>query len=223
MRFITEMDLRDLYKTEPFTTYALEPLVKITPSARQFLVDKRVKLVQSQSNDDKSEETCNPKTVQERVSWYPQRLRSKMDCIESLFLLVGADLLNSGDSILAEEIIRLAKCFQEVKNAEREQTAPGKIQFWDWSEEQINNCSDNLGRFLEINEFHIRLEKGKTIALLNYLRASLREVEPAILEIYWNEEQQACSRQDLIEKVDLIINVLSIMMWKFSGGQKCQP
>ncbi|RYD04925.1 hypothetical protein N752_12115 [Desulforamulus aquiferis] len=64
------------------------------------------------------------------------------------------------------------------------------------------------------------MEKGKELALLNHLRASLGEVEPAILEAYWNEEKQSCSRQDLIKKVNLIISILCMMMWKCLGGEK---
>jgi Ethanolamine utilization cobalamin adenosyltransferase len=225
MKFITEMELRDLYKTEPFTTYVLEPHVRITPGARQFLVDRGVKLVQTQSSNDINNENKHKiKTDQgRRKSGNAQRLAGRMEYVESLFLLVGAELLTCGDSILADEVMELGKYFNNLKCAEREQTVLDKIKFWDWPEEQINNCSNNLGKYFDINEFHVRLENGKTIALLNHLRASLREVEPAILETYWNEDQQACSREDLIEKVNLIINILCIMMWKCLGGQKCKP
>jgi ethanolamine utilization cobalamin adenosyltransferase len=222
MKFITEMELRDLYKIGPFTTYVLESDAKITPGARQFLVDRGVKLEQAQASDGKSANNSKAKSVQGRESWCVLRLRGRMECIESLFLLVGADLLGSGDAVLAEEVMALGKYFRNVKDAEREQTAPDSIQFWEWSEAEIKNCSNNLGKYFDINEFHVRLQNGKAIALLNHLRASLREVEPAILETYWNEEQQACSREDLIEKVNLIINILCIMMWKCLGGQKCK-
>lgn len=40
MKFITEDELRYLYKKEPFTSYELEPGAKLTPGAREFLADK---------------------------------------------------------------------------------------------------------------------------------------------------------------------------------------
>jgi ethanolamine utilization cobalamin adenosyltransferase len=228
MKFITEMELRDLYKKDAFTTYILEPDIKITPGARQFLVDRGVKLVQAQDSDGKSankRKSTNDnrvKPVQERESWYVLRLRGRLESIESLFHLAAADLLCSGDVVLAEEVMALGKCFSNVKKAERDHTEPDNIQFWEWSEAEIKNCSNNLGKYFDMSDIHIRMENGKTIALLNHLRASLREVEPEILETYWNEERKACSREDLIDKVNLIINILCIMMWKCLGGQKCK-
>ena len=40
MKFITEEDLRDLYKKQPFTDYDLKEGERLTPGARQFLVDR---------------------------------------------------------------------------------------------------------------------------------------------------------------------------------------
>lgn len=42
MKFITEEDLRDLYKRQPFTNYDLQPGERLTPGARQFLVDRGI-------------------------------------------------------------------------------------------------------------------------------------------------------------------------------------
>ena len=44
MKFITEEDLRDLYRKEPFTAYALEPESRLTPGARQFLSDRGINM-----------------------------------------------------------------------------------------------------------------------------------------------------------------------------------
>lgn len=222
MKFITEMELRDLYKTEPFATYVLEPDTKITPGARQFLVDRRVTLVQAQCSDDKKSNPSESKQAQQGEKWCTQRLRGRMDWIESLFLLIAAELIRSGDAVLSEEVMALGKAFRNVRIAEREQIAPDTVRFWGWSEEEIKQRSDNLEKYVDISEFHVRLENGKELALLNHLRASLREVEPAMLETYWNEDKQACSRQDLIDTVNLIINILCMMMWKCLGGQKCK-
>ena len=220
MKFITELDLRDLYRAKPFTTYVLESHQKITPSARQFLADKKIKLVQAQDGGKSSANLVQ--TIQGRQSWCALRLKSRMDRLESLFLLVGTDLLSCGDSILAEEVMELGKCFQNLSKAEQQQIAPAAIRFGEWSEEQIKGCAVSLGENFEIRECHLRLKNGKAIALLNYLRASLSELEPLILEAYWNEEQQICLREDLREKVNLTINILRITMWKCLGGQKCQ-
>ena len=44
MKYITEADLRDLYRTTPFTTYETEPGTRLTPGARQFLGDRGIRV-----------------------------------------------------------------------------------------------------------------------------------------------------------------------------------
>jgi ethanolamine utilization cobalamin adenosyltransferase len=58
MKFITEEDLRDLYRKEPFKDFALEQGARMTPGARQFLIDKGINTFDSESfrGKEKSEE-----------------------------------------------------------------------------------------------------------------------------------------------------------------------
>ena len=42
MRYVTEDELRAAYGREPFSSYRLSPDTRLTPSARQFLIDFRV-------------------------------------------------------------------------------------------------------------------------------------------------------------------------------------
>ena len=42
MKFITEDDLRILFRREPFASYDLPAQAKLTPGARQFLLDKKI-------------------------------------------------------------------------------------------------------------------------------------------------------------------------------------
>ncbi|WP_273484130.1 cobalamin adenosyltransferase [Desulforamulus ruminis] len=220
MRFITEMELRDLYKTEPFATYVLEPDTKITPGARQFLVDRRVTLVQAWCSDGEKAPPHQPHPAQEKENWRLLRLRGKMDCIQSLFLLGAAEILQAGNAVLSEEVMALGRCFRNLRKAEQEQIAPDSIQCWGWTEEEIKKQLENAEKSMDISEMPLGLENNKEFALLNHLRASLQEVEPGLLENYWDEEKQVCSRQDLIDRVRLIINLLCMMMRKCIGGKK---
>jgi ethanolamine utilization cobalamin adenosyltransferase len=223
MKFITEMDLRDVYKIATFTTYVVELDTKITPGARQFLVDLGVKITQATDDEGKVENTTDTKGSSGRVHWSIVRLQARMEVVESLFLLVGAEMLSCGQVLLGEEILILGHCFRNVTQAQGEGTPLIPVEFWGWPEEEIKKCANNIGKYFPVSECHIRLENGKVIALLNHLRASLREIEPAMLESYWDDTQEVCSRQELVDKVNLIINILCIMMWKCLGGQKCKP
>lgn len=44
MRFITENELRDLYRQEPFTSFTLQTDERLTPGARQYLLDKGINM-----------------------------------------------------------------------------------------------------------------------------------------------------------------------------------
>lgn len=44
MRFITEDDLREIYKNAPFTTYEPKEGTRLTPGAREFLGDRGIRL-----------------------------------------------------------------------------------------------------------------------------------------------------------------------------------
>lgn len=44
MRFITENELRDLYRQEPFTSFTLQTNERLTPGARQYLLDHGINM-----------------------------------------------------------------------------------------------------------------------------------------------------------------------------------
>lgn len=66
MIFITEDDLRYKYRKEPFTTYEPEPNTRLTPGARQFLVDKGINMYENETKvmpvikDSLTKEICCP-------------------------------------------------------------------------------------------------------------------------------------------------------------------
>lgn len=45
MKFVTEMELRDLYGKEPYAEYVVEKGTRLTPGARQFLVDRGIQMI----------------------------------------------------------------------------------------------------------------------------------------------------------------------------------
>lgn len=221
MKFITELELRSLYKQNPFDVYVLEPAVKLTPGARQFLADRQIAVKQSQDPANGATDClpCSPAAG----NWCMQRLRRRLEAVHSLFLLTAAELLLAGDSFLSEEVLLAAQGFRNVQQAELEQTAPGRIQFRGWTEEEIRKHlrQEKIGSV--VGDFHVGLKNGKEIILLHHLRVSLQEIEPLLLECYWDEAQQNCTRQDLIDALTLLGAILSMMIKKCLGGQQWNP
>ena len=89
MKFITENDLRDLNRKEPFTTYELEPGARLTPGARQFLSDLRINMVDSDPCINKNSINVKQQSelLEKKNTWKKKKLHSKMKSTEAMFLL----------------------------------------------------------------------------------------------------------------------------------------
>lgn len=223
MKFITEIDLRDLYRKEPFTTYKLELGSKLTPGARQFLTDQGIKM--SDDGFDRKKNIVNKEQPSassgKRNNWRKKKVYSKIKSIEALFLLTEQELL-SRDVFLAQSIINLGKQFSNIKNALNGEVPIEDICCKECTGINTNNFSHDLGDCFEITDFHMQLEKGRDIIILHRLRCSLREIEPVVLELYESSEYERKLCEDITGKVNQIINTLSQIICSILGGEKCQ-
>lgn len=223
MKFITEDDLRNLYKKEPFTAYEIEPGTRITPGARQFLLDHGIKMIEDESFTKRN--TVNSRQasmLQERKnSWKKKKLNSKMKSVEALFLLAGEELL-SGDVSLAQNVIDLGKQLGHIKNAGEGKEIVENLSCQECTGINMENFSDGLDDCFEITEVHMQLKKGRKIIILHRLRCALREIEPVVLELYEDSDDENLRCKEVIGKVNQIINTLSQMICSVVGGEKCQ-
>ncbi|QHI71557.1 ethanolamine utilization protein [Aminipila terrae] len=234
MKFITEEDLRDLYRREPFTTYEMEPGTRLTPGARQFLADRGINMFDDQPFIRKfvvttSEDVTNaeaeakkPEALQEKqIDWKHKKLYCKMKSMEALFLSTGQELL-SKDVFLAQSVINLGKQFAGVR-AFAEGKGLGEIVCCqECSGMNGDNFCKDIEDCFEITEFHMQLEKGKEILNLHKLRCALREVEPVVMEVYEGNESETKLCEEITGKVNRIINALSQMICSAVGGKECQ-
>lgn len=95
MKFITEEDLRDLYRKEPFTEYVIEPGTRITPGARQFLADRQIFLPDEEpvlTGRSISKQASKPGKPAEEKQICGKRLGARMKSVETLFLLMQMDI-----------------------------------------------------------------------------------------------------------------------------------
>ena len=61
MRFITEHELREQYKAAPFTSYEVAEGTRLTPGAREFLMDRGM-LFDAQKTRDSWRDICLSKS-----------------------------------------------------------------------------------------------------------------------------------------------------------------
>lgn len=214
MKFITEEDLRDLYKKEPFTTYEIEEGVRLTPGARQFLSDRGMNMFDDELKTIKKSEENVPKAAPKcKNNWKTRKLKSKMKSTEALFLIIANELLER-DIILAQKVIGLSKQFRELKNV--------NLDCQECTGIKCDMFSDDLEDCFEITEFHMQLEKGKEVLALHRLKCALREIEPVILEVVEDGNEENKLYEESIGKINQIINTLSQMICIVVGGKECQ-
>lgn len=222
MKFITEDDLRDLNKKEPFTTYEIEQGARLTPGARQFLSDRGINMLDNDPYTVKNNVNLKkPPALPDRKSnWKKKKLHSKMKSTEALFLLSGQELL-SVDVFFAQKVINLGKQFSSIKNCFEGKGLAEILPLTECTGINGDNFSEDLGDCYEITEFHMQLTKGREIIILHRLRCDLREIEPVVLELYeGNDDNEICT--EIIGKVNMNINTLSQMICSILGGEKCQ-
>ncbi|AOY74599.1 hypothetical protein [Clostridium formicaceticum] len=222
MKFITEEDLRDLFRKEPFTTYAIKAGERLTPGGRQFLLDRGINMVEDDPSMKKGTEDIKEpsKEIETKDHWKKKMFYWKMKSMEALFLMTAEELL-SRDILLAQSVIHLGKQFSNIKNG----LQTNAIETFGCKEcigIKSDNFFDDLDDCFEITEFHIQLEKGRAIILLHRLRCALRELEAFLLEAFENNDSENEFYKEMIGKVHQSINALSQMICSIFGGKRCQ-
>lgn len=222
MKFITEEDLRDLYKTQPFTDYDLQEGERLTPGARQFLLDRGIDLYDrndpfagiGSKNTGNDSKVKPAKPLEERKkALYCAKFRS----IESCFLLTAKELMGI-DVMMSQQIVNLYKQFKLlVSAADGECLAPDLAcnACTGINEENFSCC---IGGCFDITEFHMQMPRGKEMLLLVKLRSELEIFDIETVDLVCDVKLQ----QTVSAKLNQIINRLSQMVCGAMGGNECQ-
>lgn len=227
MKFITEEDLRDLYKKAPFTNYEPEAGVRLTPGAKQFLSDRGIYMFDDDPfikrpaivNETAANESATE--VVEKIDWKSRKLFHFMKSLEASFLLTEEELLRK-DVCLAQSVIELRKQFSCIKQAVKNGGTIENLNCKECTGINSENFSEALEDCFELSEFHVQLEKGKEMAILHKLRCELQEIEPLARELFEGEAKAMIPVEELTGKVNQISNTLSQLICQAFGGKTCQ-
>lgn len=223
MKFITEEDLRELYKHAPFTTYELEPGARLTPGARQYLVDKGM-LSDFDEPFKKSFQKSTPAAeapMKKRGDARLQLMIGKLKTIESRFFITEKELLPL-DVCTVEILFQLRKQLAKLRMSCKDGSLVEDLSCHECTGMNKLNFSELGDDCFEITEFHVQLEKGHTITQLQLLRCELQEF---VLECRVLIEEEAIEKtvlEQLIGKVNQVVNSLSQLLCSAYGGKKCQ-
>lgn len=222
MRYITEEDLRTIYKVKPFTSYEIETGTRLTPGARQFLQDRHIAVysadgtamhegdgvVVGQYNRNRQNGNGTPDLLNKK------RLEAAIRSTGTLFLKTASDLLDK-DPVLAQKVLILGDNFNDIKKMSEEGRSFPALTCTPCTGINDENFSCETGDCFEITSFHIQMAKGKEILLLHELRCSLYEFLVVLMETH-------CTNKEIPERVNQIINQLHQMICIAFGGDGCQ-
>lgn len=204
MRFITEDDLREIYKNAPFTTYEPKEGTRLTPGAREFLGDRGIRLYDEvKTPGSGTRGACGGTGVDSGQAAF----RS----VQALFLQIGSELLDL-DVLMAQEVFALERRLNELASEPSASIQSGLEPEWvpctGIRQENVETCLEDC---FEITGFHAQTEKGRQIVRLHRLRCALRELE-LVPELSGDRKK----------RLNRIINRLSQMICLAFGGKTCQ-
>lgn len=221
MKFITEEDLRDVYRKQPFTDYDLQPGERLTPGARQFLVDRGINMYdESDPFINAGAKKTEPKAVSAPAAMSDRKKKkfcSRMKTMEALFLLTAEELLKR-DVCMSQQLTGLYRQFTCLGTAADGKCEAGALCCSPCTGMNAENFSKDLGDCFEITEFHMQMEKGREMLLLARLRSELSQLDADLADFLEGE-----SLLDQISgKINQILNTLSQMICGALGGKECQ-
>lgn len=231
MRFITEENLRALYRKEAFTDYCIPDGMRLTPGGRQYLVDKKIKIISKAYSSiegkqvEKQVETsdCGLNEKKKKLEAIQiEELKAKMDFVESIFFITEQELLDEY-ILTAQKVVELRKQFAVIKNCLKTRQIEGNFCFEEcsgMSKQQIEQVILYEDCF-PIEEFHVQLKNGKQIVQLHKLRCAVKEVYIAILRLEL-ESSVDLPYKKMKERMNGLIHAISQMLCMAVDGTKCQ-
>lgn len=221
MFFITEADLREQLKNKSFSDFKLPPETKLTPGAREFLLDNRVNLYDDIYSDKKN--TTNKTSKDDK-----QVDRSKYGNMNKKFIgnirLLHLETLLSGSSLIEKDISiiqDISKISRQILEIKKYVQSSEMVEFVEYkkcsgiSEEAFSSYIDDC---FEINELHMQAENSNDILHLHRLRVLYRNFYDEIDDYEFEND----ILKTIKESLNRIINTLSRLICAVCGSKKCQ-
>ncbi len=248
MRIITELELREIYKNEPFKSYNLRSSEKLTPSAAQFLSENKVKIIIKNCDEPDEEKQKQPVYTPfkegyiiletgEKINVKPEeythlkgnqlvlknhkriKFRGKIDSSEAEFIDAIVKVKNEGKTDLANDLATIFEHLKTIMRAEVTETSFDFINFNSMTENQIREYSHYPSKYIGVNHFIPDPSMGGTIALLNKLRTIIRELEISAVEAFYDEKTKSVHRPDIIKSLNRLSSLMYIIMCRQKAGR----
>lgn len=247
MSVLTESVLRSKLRNENLTEYVVEKGVIITPSARQYLQDKNIKLVykeqqtkESNQNIQREEKVFNPKYVHINGGIFEKKpehmtqlngnklvekdhrriiLRGKLDSLQAKILQTQIQCKNLNEKKVLKDLEEVLAYVRKILEVEVTEKELPEVALMGLNSEELRATSHNPKKYFNIDHIIFpSYEMGDIVVALNALRAESREVEIDALKAFKNQDGEL-SRNDIALALNRLSSCFYIMMCKYVSGK----
>lgn len=148
LKFITEQILRESYKNKPFETFKVESNERLTPGGRQYLIDKKVKIVVEKEypKEEINKDKINEKLIEKneidkniKVKKVEKIIFYKLKSIEALLFSLVSESIKC-NMILAQKILEISRELRDFnKSYKRGRLVEFKIIFQKIEDKSLEN------------------------------------------------------------------------------------
>lgn len=247
MRVVTEADLRDLYKQSEFTSFRLPAGTRLTPSAQQFLSDRRIEVL---TDSPEKPEPAKGKQVSgphggagytvlatgEKLAEKPEHMthirgkslvpknhprikfRGKLDSLEALLICAVLEAEGQGYRELAGDLGDLLEYTRRMMSAEVKEEPLAPLNYQGLSPAEIRDHSHHPGKYYGVAHIFPQPAQGRLMAQLNLLRTQCRELELAAMDAFLDQPGGE-GRPDIIQSLNRMSSLVYIMMVQVISGR----
>ncbi|HYE82880.1 MAG TPA: cobalamin adenosyltransferase [Clostridia bacterium] len=246
MGLITETSLRAEIRNKSMDKYVVKPGTKITPSARQYLKDRKIELVVEEQNT--KIELMQPQTGNEEklparyvfadagcymnekpeymTQLYGKRLvyknhprivlRGAIDSLQSSILLLQAEAAADKTDKLVRELDEVLQYVRNIMRCEVLEEKLPAIKLIGLEDEELRTQSHNPAKYFNMKHALPEYGMGKLALELNALRSNIREVETCAVTAFRKDD--GIDREDIIKALNRLSSGVYIMMLKYLSG-----
>jgi len=247
MRVITEAELRDQYKKTEFTSYRIPADTGLTPSAKQFLNDRKINILTGDRDepeqaagrhfeDNDSEGGYSVLATGEKLAEKPEHMthiygrnlvpknhprikcRGKLDHLQALIINLIIEVESNGYRELAGDLAEMLEYSRQIMGAEVKGEPLASLTFQGLSQAEIREHSHHPRRFYGISHFFPQPQHGRVMAGLNLLRTEARELELAAMDAFYGQPEGQ-GRADILQSLNRLSSLVYIFMLRLASGR----
>lgn len=233
MRVITEIELREKYKKMEFTSFVLPKGCRLTPSAAQFLSERKIEVINAEDEEQhlKSPNNTEQQNIKEKEEYMTHlrgsnlvpkthpiiKFRGKLDTLEAHLLLAIIEVESLGYKELAKELKDLLEYCRQIMKAEVKEEPLEHLNLSGLSLKEIREHSHYVKKYYGVSHFMPQPSHGKLMATLNLIRTQCRELELAAIDAFYSEKE--VKRQDILQALNRFSSYVYVLMAKLLAGK----